>query len=114
MKTYPLMSLSNMARKVIHRNILLTIGTICLLAKMNALNVIIQEFLCLKLLLTVGTLVVSDLLMEILDMVIQIFVLLVTDVTSGCLGQVNLFNVVLQSIFSDKLLFTQRTLSHLQ
>ena len=102
-----------MTREVVHRNLLPTVRTIGLLTKMDALHVIIQQFLSLELLLTVGTLIVSDLLVEILDMMVQVFVFLVADVTGRGLRQVDLFNVVLQSIFSDKLLLTQRTLSHL-
>ena len=47
---------------------------------------VVEQLLGLELLLTVGALVVPDLLVEILHMVVQVFKLLVADVTSGGLG----------------------------
>ena len=111
--TYPLVSLSDVSREVVHRDILLTIWAVGLLTQVDALNVVVEQFLGLELLLAVGTLVVADLLVEILDMVIQILVLLVTDVAGGGLRQVNLLDVVLQSILGHKLLLTQGTFSDL-
>lgn len=102
-----------MSREVVHRDILLTIWAVGLLTQVDALNVVVEQFLGLELLLAVGTLVVADLLVEILDMVIQILVLLVTDVAGGGLGQVDLLDVVLQSILGHKLLLTQGTFSDL-
>jgi len=80
---YSLVSFPNMSGEIINRNILFTVWTVGLLAQMNALNMVIQQLFCLKLLLTVGTLVVPDFLVEILHVVIQILVLLVADVTGG-------------------------------
>jgi len=77
----PLMSLSDMAREVVHGNVLPTVRAVCLLTKMDALYVVVEKFLGLELLLAVGTFVVSDLLVEILDVMVQILVLLVADVT---------------------------------
>ena len=108
------MSLSHMTGEVVHRNVLPTIWTICLLTEMDTLHVVVQKFLGLELLLTVGTFVISDLFMEIFDMVIQVLVFLVTDVTGRGLRQMYLLDVVLQSILCHKLLLTQRTLSHLR
>ena len=107
------MGLPDVSGEVVHGNVLVAVRTPRLLAQVNALNVVVQQLLGLELLLAVGTLVVTNLLVEILDVVIQILILLVTDVTSAGLGQVNLLDVVLQSILSNKLLFTQRALSDL-
>lgn len=100
------MSLSHMTGEVVHRNVLPTIWTICLLTEMDTLHVVVQKFLGLELLLTVGTFVISDLFMEIFDMVIQVLVFLVTDVTGRGLRQMYLLDVVLQSILCHKLLLT--------
>ena len=81
---------------------------------MDALNVIIQQLLSLELLLAVATLVVTDLLVEILDVVVEILVLLVADVAGGGLGQMDLLDVVLQGVLSDKLLLAERTLGNLE
>ena len=47
---------------------------------------IVEQFFSLELLLAVTALVVPDLLVEILHMMVQVFKLLVADVTSGGLG----------------------------
>ena len=84
--TYPLVSLSNVASKVVNRNILATVRAVGLLAQVDALHVVVEQLLGLELLLAVGALVVPDLLVEILHMMVQVFKLLVADVTSGGLG----------------------------
>ena len=47
---------------------------------------VVEQLLGLELLLAVGALVVPNLLVKILHMVVQVFKLLVADVTSGGLG----------------------------
>ena len=86
MKTYPLVSLPDVPGEVVHRDVLVTVRTASLLSQVNALHVIVQQFLGLELLLAVTALVVPDLLVEILHMMVQVFKLLVADVTSGGLG----------------------------
>ena len=113
MKTYPLVSLPDVPGEVVHRDVLVTVRTASLLSQVNALHVIVQQFLGLELLLAVTALVVPDLLMEILDMMVQVLVLLVADVTGRGLGQMHLLDVVLQGVLRDKLLFAERTFSHL-
>ena len=49
-----------------------------------------------------------------LNMVVEILVLLMADVTGRSLRQVNLLDVVFQCILGYKLLLTERTLSHLK
>ena len=70
-----------MTGEVVHRNVLPTIWTICLLTEMDTLHVVVEKFLGLELLLTVGTLIIPNLLMEVFHMVVQVLVLFVTDVT---------------------------------
>jgi len=82
----PLMSFSNMTREVVNRDIFPTIWTIGFFSQMNTLHVVIKKFFGLKFLLTVGTLVVSDLFVEILDMVVKILVFFVANMTGGGLG----------------------------
>ena len=60
------MRLSNMPREVVNRNILLTVWAVGLLPQVDALHVIVQQLLGLELLLAVGTLVITDFLVEIL------------------------------------------------
>ena len=60
------MSFSNMPREVVNRNILLAVWAIGFFAQMDALHVIVQQFLGLKLLLAVGTLIIANFLVEIL------------------------------------------------
>ena len=74
---------------------------------------VVQQFLRLELLLTVGAFVIPDLLVEVFHMVVQVLVLLVTDVAGGSLAQVNLFDVVLQRILGDKLLLAETALGDL-
>ena len=102
-----------MPGEIVHRDVLVTVGTPGLLSQVNALHVIVQQFLGLELLLAVTALVVTDFLVEILDVVVKILVLLVADVTGGRLGEMHLLDVVLQGVLRDKLLFTQRALSDL-
>ena len=80
------MSLPHVSGEVVHGNVLAAVGAVSLLAQVNALHVVVEKLLGLELLLAVGALVVPDLLMEILHMVVQVFKLLVADVTSGGLG----------------------------
>ena len=84
--TYPFVSLSNVASKVVNRNILAAVRAVGLLAQVDALHVVVEQLLGLELLLAVGALVVPDLLVEILHMMVQVFKLLVADVTSGGFG----------------------------
>ena len=81
MKTYPLVSLPDVPGEVVHRDVLVAVRTASLLSQVNALHVIVQQFLGLELLLAVTALIVPDLLVEILDMMVEILVLLVADVT---------------------------------
>ena len=113
MKTYPLVSLPDVPGEVVHRDVLVAVRTSGLLAQVNALHVVVQEFLCLELLLAVTALVVTDLLVEILDMMVEILVLLVADVAGRRLGEMHLLDVVLQGVLRDKLLFTEGAFSHL-
>ena len=103
-----------MPGEVVHRDVLVTVRTASLLSQVNALHVIVQQFLGLELLLAVTALVVPDLLMEILDMMVQILVLLVADVAGRGFGEMNLLDVVLQGVLSDKLLLAERTLGNLE
>ena len=48
-----------------------------------------------------------------LDMVVQILVLLVADMAGRSLRQVDLLDVILQSILGNKLLLTERALGNL-
>ena len=107
------MGLPDVPGEVVHRDVLVTVRTPGLLSQVNALHVIVEQFLGLELLLAVTALVVPDLLMEILDMMVQVLVLLVADVTGRGLGQMHLLDVVLQGVLRDKLLFAERTFSHL-
>jgi len=109
----PLMCLSNMSGKVVNRNILLAVWAVGLLSQVDALHVIVQQLLSLELLLAVGALVIADFLVEILNVVVKILVLLVTDVTGRSLRQVDLLDVILQSILGNKLLLTERALGNL-
>ena len=103
-----------MPGEVVHRDVLVTVRAPGLLSQVNALHVIVEQFLGLELLLAVTALVVPDLLMEILDMMVQVLVLLVADVTGRGLGQMHLLDVVLQGVLRDKLLFTERAFGHLE
>ena len=103
-----------MPGEIVHRDVLVTVRTPGLLSQVNALHVIVEQFLGLELLLAVTALVVPDLLMEILDMMVQVLVLLVADVTGRGLGQMHLLDVVLQGVLRNKLLFTERAFSHLR
>ena len=85
-ETYPLVSFPHVTREVVHGDIFATVRAVGFLAQMDALDVVIEQLLGLELLLTVGALVVPDLLVEILYMMVQVFKLLVADVTSGGLG----------------------------
>ena len=81
--TYPLVGLSHVTREVVHGDVLVTIRTPSLLSQVNTLDMIIEQFLGLELLLAVTALVVPDLLVEILDVVVEILVFLVADVAGG-------------------------------
>ena len=48
-----------------------------------------------------------------LNVVVKILVLLVADMAGGSLRQVDLLDVILQSILGNKLLLTERALSNL-
>ena len=102
-----------MSGEIVHRDVLVAVRTPGLLSQVNALHVIVQQFLGLELLLAVTALIVPDLLVEILDMMVEILVLLVADVTGRGLGQMHLLDVVLQGVLRDKLLFAERAFSHL-
>ena len=75
-----------MTREIVHGDIFATVRAVGFLAQVDALHVVVEQLLGLELLLAVGALVVPDLLMEILHMMVQVFKLLVADVTSGGLG----------------------------
>ena len=113
MKTYPLVSLPDVPGEVVHRDVLVAVRTASLLSQVNALHVIVQQFLGLELLLAVTALVVPDLLVEILDMMVEILVLLVADVAGRRLGEMHLLDVVLQGVLRDKLLFAEGAFRHL-
>ena len=68
------MRLSNMSGEVVNRNILLTVWAVGLLPQVDALHVIVQQLLGLELLLAVGTLVITDFLVEILKTIYVILV----------------------------------------
>ena len=85
-ETYPLVSFPHVTREIVHGDIFATVRAVGFLAQVDALHVVVEQLLGLELLLTVGTLVVPDLLVEILHMMVQVFKLLVADVTSGGLG----------------------------
>ena len=85
-ETYPLVSFPHVTREVVHGDIFATVRAVGFLAQVDALDVVVEQLLGLELLLAVGALVVPDLLVEILHMMIQVFKLLVADVTSGGLG----------------------------
>lgn len=70
----------------------MTVRTPCLLSEVDALNVVVQKLLGLELGLAVRALVVADPLVEVLDVVVEILVLFVTDVAGGSFPQVNLKN----------------------
>ena len=77
------MGLSHVTREVVHGDVLVTIRTPSLLSQVNTLDMIVEQFLGLELLLAVTALVVPDLLVEILDVVVEILVFLVADVAGG-------------------------------
>ena len=83
MVTHPLVGLSHVTREVVHGDVLVTIRTPSLLSQVNTLDMIVEQFLGLELLLAVTALVVPDLLVEILDVVVEILVFLVADVAGG-------------------------------
>ena len=111
---YPLMSLPDVSGEVVYGDVLTAVGAVGLLAQVNALHVIVEKLLGLELLLAVGALIVSDFFVEILDVVIQILVLFVADVTRRGLGEMNLSDVILQCVLCNKLLLAQGTLSDLR
>ena len=85
-ETYPLVSFPHVTREIVHGDIFATVRAVGFLAQVDALHVVVEQLLGLELLLTVGALVVPDLLVEILHMMVQVFKLLVANVTSGGLG----------------------------
>ena len=93
-ETYPLVSFPHVTREIVHRDIFPTVWAVGFLAQVDALDVVVEQLLGLELLLTVGALVVPDLLVEILDVVVKILVLLVADVTRGGLRKMYLLDVV--------------------
>ena len=72
---------------------------------------VVQQLFGLELLFAIRTLVVSDLLVEVFHMVVEVLVFFVADVTSRSLTQVNLFDVVFQGVLGDKLLLAETALS---
>ena len=77
----PFVRLPHVSREVVHADVLLTVRAVGLFSQMDALHVVVQKLLGLELLLTVGALVIPNLLVEVFHMVVQVLVLLVTDVT---------------------------------
>ena len=59
-----------MSTKVVYTKIFFTLRAVCFLAQVDALNVAVQQLLCLELFLTVGTIVVPDLFMEVFHMTV--------------------------------------------
>ena len=110
---YPLMSLPDVSGEIVHGDVLAAVWAVGLLTQVNALNVVVEQLLGLELLLAVGALVVSDLLVEILDVVIQILVLFVADMTGRGFGEMNLSDVILQRVLCHKFLLAQGTLGDL-
>ena len=108
------MSLPDVSGEVVHRDVLAAVRAVGLLAQVDALDVVIEQLLGLELLLAVGALVVADLLVEILDVVVEVLVLLVADVACRCLGEMNLSDVVLESVLGDELLLAEGTFSDLR
>ena len=108
------MSLPDVSGEVVYGDVLAAVGAVGLLAQVNALHVVVEKLLGLELLLAVRALVVSDLFVEILDVVIQILVLFVADVTRRGLGEMNLSDVILQCVLCNKFLLAQGTLSDLR
>ena len=108
------MSLPDVSGEVVHRDVLATVRAISLLAQVDALYVVVEEFLSLELLLAVGTLVIPDLLVEILDVVVKILVLFVANVTRRGLREMDLSDVVLQCVLRNKFLLAQGTLRDLK
>ena len=102
-----------MTGEVVNRDVLVAVWTASLLSQVDALHVIVQKLLRLELLLAVTALVVTDLFVEILDVMVEILVLLVADVTGRGLGQMHLLDVVLQGVLRDELLLAERAFSHL-
>ena len=76
------MGLSHVTGEVVHGDVLVTIRTPSLLSQVDTLDMIVEQFLSLELLLAITALVVPDLLVEILDVVVEILVLLVADVAA--------------------------------
>ena len=108
------MSLPDVSGEVVYGDVLAAVGAVGLLTQVNALHVVVEKLLGLELLLAVRALVVSDLFVEILDVVIQILILLVADVTRRGLGEMNLSDVILQCVLCNKFLLAQGTLSDLR
>ena len=108
------MSLPDVSGEVVYGDVLAAVGAVGLLAQVNALHVVVEKLLGLELLLAVRALVVSDLFVEILDVVIQILILFVADVTRRGLGEMNLSDVILQCVLCNKFLLAQGTLSDLR
>ena len=77
------MRLPHVPGEVVHGDVLVTIRTPSLLSQVNTLDMIVEQFLGLELLLAVTALVVPDLLVEILDVVVEILVFHVADVAGG-------------------------------
>ena len=111
---YPLMSLPDVSGEVVYGDVLAAVGAVGLLTQVDTLHVVVEKLLGLELLLAVGALIVSDFFVEILDVVIQILVLLVANVTRRGLGEMNLSDVILQCVLCNKLLLAQGTLSDLR
>ena len=107
----PLVRLSHMSGKVINTDVLLAVRAVGLLTQVDTLDVVVQELFGLELLFAIRTLVVSDLLVEVFHMVVEVLVFFVANVTSRSLTQVNLFDVVFQGVLGDKLLLAETALS---
>ena len=69
-----------MSTKVVHTKIFFTTRAVSLFAEMDALNVVVQQVLCLELCLTVGATVVPDLFMEVPHMTVEVLKLFMANV----------------------------------
>lgn len=72
-----LMDLPHMSIKVIYTYVLFTIRAFCLLSQVDALHMVVQQLLGLKLFLTIGAFEVPDLFMTKFHVVVKVLVLFV-------------------------------------
>ena len=80
------MNLFYVSSKVVYTNIFFTVWTVSFLSKVDTLNVVKQYLLGLEPFLTERTFIVFGLIMFKLNMMVQVLVLLETDVATGLSG----------------------------